>query len=173
MMALLVAAPSPEGGWGWGGGGVSRGGLAGGRATGTAGPGSKGFGLAWLGAAGPRELGPNGFSGAGHKWGRAGTNDSIGKATNDSNGEAEKAKKKGETETTSADNTIAQRKEVNRRENSSADGRSDDISNGSASTAGRDKEIGGGGIGGGSNLVQLGLRANGHLLCLSRRSALT
>ena len=41
---------------------------------------------------------------------------------------------------------------------------------------GRGKEIGGGGNEqGGSDLVQLGLRANGYLLCLglSRRSALT
>jgi hypothetical protein len=44
MMALLVAAPSPEGGGGESGGWG---------ATGTAGPGSIEFGLARLGAAGP------------------------------------------------------------------------------------------------------------------------
>jgi hypothetical protein len=62
---------------------------------------------------GPEQLGPNGLSGAGHKRRRHGTND-IGKATNGSSGEAENAHtKKTKLETTSADNTIAQRKEGN------------------------------------------------------------
>jgi hypothetical protein len=50
-------------------------------------------------------------------------------------------------ETTRAGNTTAQRKvkEDNSSGNSGAGGSSGDSSNGSASTAGRDKEIGGGG----------------------------
>jgi hypothetical protein len=48
-------------------------------------------------------------------------------------------------ETTSAGNTIEQRKEGNGSGNSGAGGSSDGNSNGGVSSAGRDKEIGGGG----------------------------
>jgi hypothetical protein len=79
-----------------------------------------------------------GLSGAGHKWRRHGAND-IGKATNGSSGEAEKTKK-AKLETTSADNTIAQRKEGNGSGNIGVCGSSGDSSNGGASSTGRDKD---------------------------------
>jgi hypothetical protein len=84
----------------------------------------------------------NGLSGAGHKRRRHGTND-IGKATNGSRGEAGKTNTK--LETTSAGNTIAQRKEGNGSGIGGAGGSRDGSSNGGASSARRDKEIGGGG----------------------------
>jgi hypothetical protein len=76
---------------------------------------------------GSEQLGSNGLSGAGHTRRRHVTND-IGKATNGSSGEAEKTKK-AKLETTSADNTIAQRKEDNGSGNSGSGGSSDDSSN--------------------------------------------
>ena len=64
---------------------------------------------------GSEQLGPNGLSGAGHKRRRHGTND-IGKATNGRrSGEAEKTKK-AKLETTSADNTTAQREKERRQQ---------------------------------------------------------
>jgi hypothetical protein len=150
MMALLVciAAPSPEGG------GV--GGRAGGRATGTAGPGSNEFGLARLGAAGPDRA----------QWSRpqaeATRNERHRKSDErQHSGEAEKTKM-AKLETTSADNTIAQRKEDNGSGNIGAGASSDDSSNGGASSAGRGKEIGGGGKreGGGSDLSLVGAARN-------------
>ena len=92
---------------------------------------------------GSEQLGPNGLSGAGHKRRRHGTND-IGKATNGSSGEAGKTKM-AKLETTSAGNTIAQRKEGNGSGNGGACGSSDGSSNSGASSAGRGKGIGGGG----------------------------
>jgi hypothetical protein len=55
---------------------------------------------------GSEQLGPNGLSGAGH------THKRRRHGTNDNSGEAEKTKK-AKVETTSADNTITQRKEGN------------------------------------------------------------
>jgi hypothetical protein len=92
---------------------------------------------------GSEQLGPNGLSGAGHNRKRHETND-IGNATNGSSRDAEKTKK-AKLETTWADNTVVQRKEGNGSGNISAGDSSDDSSNGDASSAGRDKEIGGGG----------------------------
>jgi hypothetical protein len=94
---------------------------------------------------GSGQLGPNGLSGAGHKRRRHGTND-IGKATNGSSGEAEKTKL-AKLETTSAGDTTVQRKvkEDSSSENGGTGGSCDDSSNGNASSAGRDKGIGGGG----------------------------
>jgi hypothetical protein len=62
-------------------------------------------------------------------------------------------------ETTSAGNTIAERKEGNGSENGGTGGSSDDSSNGGASSSGWDKGIGGGGKEGVLTSVQLGLRA--------------
>jgi hypothetical protein len=93
---------------------------------------------------GSGQLGPNGISGAGHKRRRHGTNN-IRKATNGSSGEAQEDKN-GETgDDKSAGNTTAQRKvkEDNSSGNGGTSGSSDDISNVGASSAGRDKEIGG------------------------------
>ena len=93
------------------------------------------------------QLGPNGLSGAGHKRRRQGTSD-IGKATNGNNEEAGKKKMaKLETTRTGATRGTAQRKEKedNSRGNGGTGGSSDVSSNGDASRAGRDKEIGGSG----------------------------
>jgi hypothetical protein len=130
-MALVVAAPSPEGGGGGEQGGGQRG--------------PRGQARSSLVLRGSGQLGPNGLSGAGHKRRRQGTND-IGKATNGSSGEAGK-KTMAKLETTSTGNTTAQRKDTedNSSENSGTGGSSDGSSNGGACSAGRDKEIGGGG----------------------------
>jgi hypothetical protein len=98
------------------------------------------------------QLGPNGLRGAGHKRRRHGTND-IGKATNGSSGEAEKAKR-AKLETTSADkHAVVQRKENNGSGNGGAAVQAAAVircgsSNGGASSAGWDKGICGGGEGG-------------------------
>jgi hypothetical protein len=105
----------------------------------------------------------------------------TGKAANGSSGEAEKTKKAKLETTASADNTAAQRKENNASGNGGAGGSSAMTAamargNGGASSAGRDKEIGGGrGKKGVLTWFAVGAaaRANGYLLCLSRRSALT
>jgi hypothetical protein len=110
----------------------------------SAGPGSIEFGLARLGAAGPERAQ---LSGAGHTRRRHGTND-IGKATNARQQRRGRKDKKAKLETTRADNTVVQRKEDNISGNSGTGGSSDDSSNAmaiDASSAGRDKEIGGGG----------------------------
>jgi hypothetical protein len=100
---------------------------------------------------GSEQLGPNGLSG---EWSRtqaeATRNERHGKSNPLSNGSSAEAgkTKMAKLETTSADNTTAQRKEGNGSGNSSAaGGSSDNSSNGGASSAGREKEIGGGGKG--------------------------
>jgi hypothetical protein len=96
---------------------------------------------------GSERLGPNGLSGAGHTRRRHGTND-IGNATNGSSGEAEKTHTKSETGDGRGQTTRSCRgKRVTAVEMAvqATAVMSDDSSNGGASSAGRDKEIGGGG----------------------------
>jgi hypothetical protein len=102
--------------WDVGGGGVEQG--EGNEDCGATG--SNEFGLARLGAAGPERAQWSRTQAEATRIIRHGTND-IGKATNGSNGEA-KQTKKAKLETTSADNTTAQRKENNSSGNGNAGG---------------------------------------------------